>query len=167
MTICSKARKMTSACLSQHVRKFRQLSNRPRVKPTREWGFGAFTRRTNPTGDAARRSAARRSLRSLHRPRLEWASARCRLIESNVRAVFVLIADVLMAEPHQMPSIQLDHMVQHLAANAAHPSFRHSVLPGTPNTRPHNLDPAHLQELSHQSRIYGPDRTRRSGRDRA
>lgn len=70
-------------------------------------------------------------------------------MESDVRPVLVIVADVLMAEPLQMSLVQRDDVIQHLMAAAANPSFHDSVLPGTSNACPNGLDPARLQELAH------------------
>ena len=46
-----------------------------------------------------------------------------------------------------MSLVKRDHVIQHLTAYAAHPSFRDSVLPWTAYAHPDRLDPARLQEV--------------------
>ena len=75
------------------------------------------------------------------RPRFGRPSARRLLIQSEMSSVVVIIANIFEAEPHQMSLIQRYHVIQHLTAYAAHPSFRNSVLPRTANTHPDRLDP--------------------------
>src|SRR5690348_7413427 len=48
-----------------------------------------------------------------------------------------------------MPLVQRDHVIQHLTAYAPHPSFRHSVLPGTADARPDSFDPTPFQKAPH------------------
>src|SRR5437763_13364554 len=69
--------------------------------------------------------------------------------QSQMRSVVLVIADVLKAEAHQMSLVYGDHVIQHLTAYAAHPSFRNSVLPRTANTRPDGLNAARLQKRAH------------------
>jgi hypothetical protein len=83
------------------------------------------------------------------RPQFGGSSAGRRFIQSETRSVVVVIADVLQAKAHQMSLVYWDHVVQYLTAYAAHPSFRHSVLPRTANTHPDRLDPARLQKRAH------------------
>ncbi|HKD08591.1 MAG TPA: hypothetical protein VKB79_22000 [Bryobacteraceae bacterium] len=45
------------------------------------------------------------------------------LIKTDVRAVLMVITDVVIAETEQMPLVQWDHVIQHLAANAPDPPF--------------------------------------------
>src|SRR5947209_13784905 len=78
-------------------------------------------------------------------------------IQSEMRSVILVIADVLKAEAHQVPLVYGDHVIQHLTAYAAHPSFRNSVLPRTANTHPDRLDPARFQERAHLGTEF-PDR---------
>src|SRR5262245_44654905 len=48
-----------------------------------------------------------------------------------MRAVFVMVRDVVGKEPLQVPLIQSNHMVEQLAAAATHPTLVNSVLPRT------------------------------------
>src|SRR5215469_4711522 len=69
-----------------------------------------------------------------------------RLVKTDVRAVQMVIADVIMPEAEQMSFVERDHVIQHLAADAPDPSFGDSVLPWTPNTCPDGFDSARLQK---------------------
>src|ERR1043165_1029299 len=82
-------------------------------------------------------------------PRFNLTGTRRLFIKSDVRSVFMVIAEVVLAQPHQVSFVQRDHMIKQLAADTAHPSFRDSILPGAPNTCPHSLNPARLQESLH------------------
>ena|ERR1700740_3176872 len=59
------------------------------------------------------------------------------LAQPKVRAVFVMIADVLEKQPLQMPLVQSNHMVEQLAAAASHPTLGDTILPGTFEGGPH------------------------------
>jgi hypothetical protein len=64
-------------------------------------------------------------------------------------SVVVIIANIFEAEPYQMSLVQRDHVIQHLTADAPHPSFRDSVLPRTANACPDSFDPARFQKAEH------------------
>ena len=87
--------------------------------------------------------------------RLNPADGRCLFMEPNLRSVFMVIIDVLTAQPLQMSLMERNDMIQHLSAAAAHPSLGDSVLPGTPDARPNRLDPARLQKLTHLAAEFG------------
>ena len=72
-----------------------------------------------------------------------------------MRSVFMVIGNVLTAQPQQMSLMERNDMIQHLSAAAAHPSLGDSVLPGTPDARPNRLDPARLQKLTHLAAEFG------------
>ena len=80
---------------------------------------------------------------------LNRAEGRRLLVKSDVRAVLMVITDVVMAETEQMPFVQRDHAIQHLAANAPDPPFSDSVLPWTPNAGPDGFDSARLQKRAY------------------
>src|ERR1041385_3449858 len=71
------------------------------------------------------------------------------LLQSEMGSVVVVITDILEAEAHQMSLVQRDHVIQHVPAYAAHPSFRDSILPGTANACPNSFDSAGLQKCTH------------------
>jgi hypothetical protein len=64
-------------------------------------------------------------------------------------SVVVIIPNIFEAEPYQMSLVERDHVIQHLTADAPHPSFRDSVLPRTANARPDSFDPARFQKATH------------------
>ena len=47
-----------------------------------------------------------------------------------MRAVFVVVADVLIEQPFQMAFMECDDVVQEVAAAAFHPALRDAILPG-------------------------------------
>jgi hypothetical protein len=51
-----------------------------------------------------------------------------------VRAVFVIIGQILKTKTAEMALVERDDMVENLAASAADPSFCNPVLPGTTHT---------------------------------
>src|ERR1700751_5386103 len=53
------------------------------------------------------------------------------LAQPKVRAVFVMVGDVLSKEPLQVPLVERNHMVEQLAAAAPHPTLGDTILPGT------------------------------------
>ena len=53
------------------------------------------------------------------------------LAQPKVRAVFVMIADILGKQPLQMPLVESNHMVEQLATAASHPTLSDTILPGT------------------------------------
>ena len=81
-----------------------------------------------PSDPPHRQYAARRK-----RPGFYCADAWSVLIQRDVRAVLVVVADVLLAKSEQVGLVQRDHVIQHLAAYALDPSFGDTVLPGAPN----------------------------------
>jgi len=52
----------------------------------------------------------------------------CVAVERHVRSVLVVIGDVLADQAEQMPLAKHDQVIEQLAAQCAHPSFRVSVL---------------------------------------
>ena len=53
------------------------------------------------------------------------------LAQPKVRAVFVMVGDVLGKQPLQVPLVERNHMVEQLAAAAPHPTLGDTILPGT------------------------------------
>jgi hypothetical protein len=66
----------------------------------------------------------------------EW----CVLIESEMSAVLVVVIDELAAQATDVRHIDCDHIVEAFSASGTGPAFRGSVLPGTPDARPHRSD---------------------------
>jgi hypothetical protein len=53
-----------------------------------------------------------------------------------VSAIFVVVSNVLASDPPHVQLVERDHMIETVAAGTADPSFRRSVLRGTPDTGP-------------------------------
>src|SRR5215831_15420334 len=53
------------------------------------------------------------------------------LAQPKVRAVLVMVGDVLGEQPLQVPLVESNHMVEQLAATASHPTLGDAILPGT------------------------------------
>jgi hypothetical protein len=64
------------------------------------------------------------------------------LRQLEMRAVFVVVADVFREQPFQMAFIQPDNVIQQIASAAFDPRLRNTILPGTFEGGPHR---AHLQ----------------------
>ena len=54
----------------------------------------------------------------------------CLFPEAEMRAVFVVIADVFREQPFQMAFIERDDVVQQVPAAASHPELGDAILPG-------------------------------------
>src|SRR5712664_4420614 len=52
------------------------------------------------------------------------------LVESEMCAVFVIVADVFAEKAFQVPLVEHDHMIEQIAAAALHPTLGNSILPG-------------------------------------
>ena len=61
------------------------------------------------------------------------------LAQPKVRAVFVMVGDVLGKQPLQVPLVESNHMVEQLAATAPHPTLGDAILPGTFERGPHGV----------------------------
>jgi hypothetical protein len=61
------------------------------------------------------------------------------LAQPQVRAVFVMVGDVLGKQPLQVPLVESNRMVEQLAAAVAHPTLGDTILPGTFERRPHSV----------------------------
>ena len=48
-----------------------------------------------------------------------------------MRAVLVVIADIFVQQPSQMPRIERDHVIEQVSSHTAHPTFGHPILPWT------------------------------------
>ena len=57
-----------------------------------------------------------------------------------MRAVFVIMADVLRQQPFEVVFIERDDMIQQVAAAASHPAFRRAILPGAFEGSPNRTD---------------------------
>jgi hypothetical protein len=71
------------------------------------------------------------------------------LIQSKMRSVVVVVADVPIHQAFEMAFIQNDHMVEQVAAAVADPALCHAVLPRTAETGSLRLDAEALHCLDH------------------
>src|SRR6266566_604606 len=69
-------------------------------------------------------------------------AVRCPLLKSEMRAVLMMVTNILREQSLQMAFIQRNNVVQQVSSAAFDPTFRHTVLPGT---RERGLHRAHLQ----------------------
>ena len=74
-------------------------------------------------------------------------SCRCRLLQSDVRAVFVIIGQIIMPKPPKMLLVEGDDVIEHFAARTSDPALSDSVLPGAPSTGANGSNATGLQEL--------------------
>jgi hypothetical protein len=90
------------------------------------------------------------------------------LAQSKVRAVLVMVGDVLGKEPLQVPLVESNHMVEQLAAAAPHPPLGDTILPGTFERGPHGLfsgiewlpgPPSRILHPGHGLEIWEPPQT--------
>ena len=58
--------------------------------------------------------------------------ARCPLLKSEMRAVFMMVTNILGEQPLQMAFIQRNNVVQEVSSAASHPPLRDAILPGAP-----------------------------------
>lgn len=58
------------------------------------------------------------------------SAGRCLLRKAKMRAVFMVVADVLGKQTLQMAFIKRDDMIQQVAAAASNPSLGDAILPG-------------------------------------
>lgn len=64
----------------------------------------------------------------------------CLLLQSQMRAVVVVIAHVIGEQFVQVSFVDSDNVVEQITAAASHPAVGHSVLPGTPDRGSHAGD---------------------------
>ena len=74
-------------------------------------------------------------LASFAQTRLEYPTARCALVQRDVRSVLVIVRQILTSNPLEVLFVQRDDVIHQLAANSADPAFSDSVLPWAPQTR--------------------------------
>ena len=81
--------------------------------------------------------------------RLDRSAGRRVLVQPEVRAIFVVVGSVFASDAPHMLLIERDHVIETLAAETAHPSFRRAVLPGAPDTRAGRPDAGGLQQIQY------------------
>src|ERR1039458_2425718 len=68
-----------------------------------------------------------------------WPTRRRVLRESEVRPIFMVIANILSHQPLEVLLIQDDHVVQQVSSATPDPALRHTVLPRTAKSCPGRL----------------------------
>ena len=66
-----------------------------------------------------------------------------------MNAIFVMVVHVIADQPAEMWFVQRDDVVEDLPPATSYPSFRDSILPRRPYTRPFGLQSRCLQEGDH------------------
>jgi len=61
------------------------------------------------------------------------------LAQPKMRAVLMMVGDVLGKEPLQVPLVESNHIVEQLAAAAPHATLGDTILPGTFERGPHGV----------------------------
>src|ERR1700693_1761494 len=59
-------------------------------------------------------------------------AVRCSLLESKVRAIVMIVADIISEQTTQVALTQSDHVIQQVTPAAFNPTLRNSILPRTP-----------------------------------
>jgi len=77
----------------------------------------------------------------------DWPAVRCVFAKAAVNSIVVKVGNVITNEAPQVLFVQRDHVVQHLAPTAAHPSFSDSILPWSLDARSLGFQARRLQEL--------------------
>src|ERR1700732_1559479 len=72
-----------------------------------------------------------------------------------MRAVFMIIADIIGKQPPQVVVIQSDHVIQQLPAAALDPALRNSVLPRTLDRSANTLDSNRSNRGGNLRAIFG------------
>ena len=65
---------------------------------------------------------------------------RCSLPQPEVRAVLVVVADILIEQPFQMTFVDCNDVIQQVSSTALHPTFRDTVLPRAFERGPYRPD---------------------------
>ena len=86
------------------------------------------------SGDEDRRLEAERESDSCRWDIVRSAAWQASSCPTDLGAVYVMWARYSRPRPAEMALVERDDMVEHVAASTADPSFRNSVLPGTPHT---------------------------------
>ena len=68
------------------------------------------------------------------------SAVRCSLLESEMRAVVVLVANIISEQTPQVAPVQSDHVIQQVTPAALNPTLRNSILPRTPQRSADALD---------------------------
>jgi hypothetical protein len=71
------------------------------------------------------------------------------LLQREIRSIFIVVPDVFVHQPFQMPLIRHDHVVDQIAASVANPGLCDSVLPRTSEAGSFGLDAETLHRFDH------------------
>jgi hypothetical protein len=80
---------------------------------------------------------------------LNRPARRRRLLQADVRAVFLVTGDIFTPQSPDVLIIQRDYVIKHFTANTAHPVLLHSVLPRAPNAGANGFHGTGLEKLDH------------------
>src|SRR5580658_7080359 len=70
------------------------------------------------------------------------SAVRCPLLKPEMRAILMMVTNILREQALQMAFIQRNNLVQQVLSTASDPTLRYTVLPGTPERGLHRV---HLQ----------------------
>jgi hypothetical protein len=59
-------------------------------------------------------------------------AARCPLLKSEMRAILMMVTNILREQSLKMALIQGNNVVQQVSSAASHPPLRDAILPGAP-----------------------------------
>src|ERR1700745_746015 len=90
-------------------------------------------------------------------PRLAWFCLSClsrrarrrRLLQADMRAVFLVIGDIFAPQSPEVLIVQRDYVLKHFMANTADPARRPSVLPRAPNAGANGFHGTGLEKRDH------------------
>ena len=67
-------------------------------------------------------------------------TGRSTLLQREMRSTFIVVPDVFVHQPFQMPLVEHDHMVKQVASAIANPALGDAVLPGASEAGSFGLD---------------------------
>jgi hypothetical protein len=91
----------------------------------------------------------RYSSASINRSHPSFATCRRSIRQRNMHSVFVIVVNVLVHEPLQMPFIKDDDMIEQIPATVADPALSAPVLPQTAEAGLLRLDAEVLDRVDH------------------
>ena len=68
------------------------------------------------------------------------SAVRCSLLESEMRAVVMIVADIISEQSPPVAAVQSDHLIQQVTPAAINPTLRNSILPRTPQRSADTFD---------------------------
>ena len=78
-----------------------------------------------------------------------WTARRCLLLQREMGSIFMVVADVFIHQPFQMPPTYYDHVVEQVSSAATNPSLGDAVLPRTSVAGPFTMDAEALHRADH------------------